>query len=64
MALIRLNERLSFGFVGVKITNGFEFLDKNGVSILKVGTFTGIDTVFIIKENEQVIGIRAITHKD
>lgn len=64
VAEIKLNERFSYGFSGVKITNGFEFVDEHDVSILKVGKFNGTQTVFKIKENEQIIGIKARTHKD
>ena len=48
--------------IGYTVTDGIEFLDKEGESLLKVGDFYGDTTeVFEVDENEQVIGIKAHT---
>ena len=45
-------------------TNGFEFLNKEGRTVLLVGNSAGCNTkVFKVGENEQVIGIKALTSK-
>ncbi len=45
-------------------TNGFEFLNKEGRTVLLVGDSAGFITkVFKVGENEQVIGIKALTPK-
>ncbi len=45
-------------------THGFEFLNKEGRTVLLVGNSAGCTTkVFKVEENEQVIGIKALTAK-
>jgi hypothetical protein len=63
VAQIRLNY---FNLVqGDTLTSGFEFLNKEGRSVLKVGAFDGPTTkVFKLDENEQVIGIKEQTDID
>ena len=53
------------GAVGAAGTTGFEFLNKEGKTVLKVGNSTGYTTkVFKVEENEQVIGIKALTNTE
>ena len=45
---------------GATLTEGFEFLSKEGKTVLLVGKSAGHTTkVFKVEENEQVIGIKA-----
>jgi hypothetical protein len=47
---------------GATHTCGFEFLSKEGRTFLLVGDSAGYTTkVFEVEENEQVIGIKALT---
>ena len=50
---------------GYTFTCGFEFLNKEGKSLLKAGLCNGyITKVFEVNEDEQVIGIKAHTVRD
>ena len=51
-------------YPGSTFTYGFEFLNKEGKSILKIGKFDGHIKVFSLEENERVIGIKAQTGRD
>jgi hypothetical protein len=65
VAQIRINFKVSTGYLRATYTDGFEFLNKQGKSILKVGPFTGdITKVAKVEENENVIGIKAQIRKD
>ncbi len=65
VAQIILNYGNSKHFPGATVTEGFEFLDKNGRSLLSVGCFDRPYTDEIsIEDNEQVIGIKALTVRD
>ena len=65
MAKIKLNYNNAAFYPGATFTEGFEFLNKEGKSLLKVGLFNGDTTkVFKVEESEQVIGIKAHTRSD
>ena len=65
MAQIRTNYIASTGYLRATYTDGFEFLNKQGKSIFKVGSFTGdISKVSKVEDNEHVIGIKAQIRKD
>ncbi len=64
MTQIRLNFNESTTYPGCTFTNGFELLGLQGNSVYKVGDFGGTDVVFRVEDNEQVIGIKALTVRD
>ena len=61
MAQIKLHYSIYESWENLAHTNGFDFLNKQGKTILKFGRVYGKTEVFNIEVNEQVIGIKAKT---
>jgi hypothetical protein len=65
VASITVYNQASTYFQGASLAIGFKFFDKEGKPIFQVGSHYGqYGQLCSIKENEKVIGIKALTVRD